>query len=361
MQNATASIFDELDQALLSGSSEQRVTILRRVTDLFLIDADRFSEEQIAVFDNVLCHLIDQVEARALAQISQSLAPIENAPLDVTLRLARHEEIRVAGPILTSSKRLTTEHLIDIASTHSQQHLLAISHRDHLESGVTDVLLDRGNRAVVHRVASNAGAQISEEGFEKLLKAAANDEALAEKTGLRLDIPLRMLKELLLRATEAVRARLLPRVPADMQEAIQKVLSDVADEVERQSSKQRSYEGSFRVAKLLHERGELTDARLRQSAIEHHYEDTVAGLAVLCSLTIDIVKPLMDSPREEGLLIACKGAGVSWPTTLAILNCRIASGTLQPETSARLETEFGKLSRPNAERLLRFWRVRQIN
>lgn len=361
MQNAAPSIFDQLDDALASGSSERRTSMLRQVTDLFLVDADRFSDEQIAVFDDVLCHLVERVEAKALAQVSRDLAPVDNAPHDVTLRLARHSEISVAGPILKTSNRLTTEELVDIARTQSQQHMLAISHRAQIESAVTDVLLERGNRAVIHRVASNNGARISEHGYELLVKSAEFDDALAEKTGFRLDIPLKILKELLLRATEAVRDRLMSRVPADKLRDIQDALKNIADRIERQSSKQRSYEASLRVAKLLHERGELTDARVRQSAVERHYEDTVAGLAVLTSLSIDTVRPLMDSPRAEGLLIACKGAGLSWPTALEILTCRIAAGEMTPEAIARNEAEFSKLTRPNAERLLRFWRVRQMN
>ena len=51
--------------------------------------------------------------------------------------------------------------------------------------------MDRGNQAVVHSVAGNSGAKFSENGFAALLKAAETDDKLAEKTGSRLDLPLR--------------------------------------------------------------------------------------------------------------------------------------------------------------------------
>ncbi|HEX7791655.1 MAG TPA: DUF2336 domain-containing protein [Afipia sp.] len=360
MQNAGSSIFDELDTALANGSPDQRVTMLRRVTDLFLVDADRYNEEQIGVFDNVLSHLIERVEARALAQISKSLAPVANSPLDTTLRLARHEEIAVAGPMLTKSTRLTTEHLVDIAQSQGQQHLLAISHRETIEADVTDVLLNRGNRTVVHRVASNSGAQISENGFRLLVQAAERDEALAEKTGFRLDIPLQLLKELLLKATDAVRSRLMPRTPPDLRDELKEALSSAAAQINRETSKDRNYDNALRMAKLLHERGELIDATVRSFAIEREYENVVASLSVLCSLAIGMIKPLMDSPRDEGLIIACKGVGLTFPTVQAIVECRFPAGTLKTEVIDKLETDFAKLSRPSAERLLRFWRVRQI-
>jgi hypothetical protein len=90
MPDAAGSLFDDLDAALQSGSSEKRVAMLRRVTDLFLSEADRLNEEQISVFDNVLVQPIERIEARTLVEISERLAPVANAPIDLTLNLARH-------------------------------------------------------------------------------------------------------------------------------------------------------------------------------------------------------------------------------------------------------------------------------
>jgi len=90
MPDAAGSLFDDLDAALQSGSSETRVAMLRQVTDLFLSEADRLNEEQISVFDNVLVQLIERIEARTLVEISERLAPVANAPIDLTLNLARH-------------------------------------------------------------------------------------------------------------------------------------------------------------------------------------------------------------------------------------------------------------------------------
>src|SRR5260221_14424147 len=79
VQNAdSSSLFDDLDAALQSGSSEKRAAMLRQVTDLFLGKVDRLNEEQIGVFDHVLVQLIKRIEARTLAEISERLAPVAN-------------------------------------------------------------------------------------------------------------------------------------------------------------------------------------------------------------------------------------------------------------------------------------------
>jgi uncharacterized protein (DUF2336 family) len=241
VQNAdSSSLFDDLDAALRSGSSEKRVAMLRQVTDLFLNEADRLNEKQIEVFDSVLVQLIERIETRTLMEISERLALVANAPIDLTLKLARHSEIGVARPILTSSSRLTTAELVEIAKTKSQDHLLAISERAEIET-VTDVLVNRGNQAVVHSIAGNSGAQFSENGFAALLKAAETDDKLAEK--------------------------------------------------------------------------------------KRKYEETVVALSLLSSASLEIIKPLMKSPRDDGLLIPCKVADCKWETVSAILATKLPPGS----------------------------------
>ena len=91
MQNAdSSSLFDDLDAALRSGASEKRVALLRQVTDLFLSKADRLNGKQIGVFDGVLVQLIERIETRTLVEISECLASVANAPIDLTLNLAPH-------------------------------------------------------------------------------------------------------------------------------------------------------------------------------------------------------------------------------------------------------------------------------
>jgi uncharacterized protein (DUF2336 family) len=230
------SLFDDIDAALQSGSSENRVAMLGQVTDLLLREADRLSEAQIGVFDGVLVQLIERMEPGTLVEISERLGEIANAPIDATLNLARHSDIAIARPMLTNSSRLTRADLVEIAKTKSLEYLLAISERAQIETAVTDVLLDRGNRAVIHRVAGNSGARFSEHGFAALLKAAETDESLAEITGSRLDLPFDLLRQLMLQTTEAVRYRLLCRTPPALQQAMSRALIAAAKLIDQKPS-----------------------------------------------------------------------------------------------------------------------------
>ena len=138
MPYADLSIVDEVEAAIKIGSAEKRLDTVKRVTDLFLLSAGSLNTEQIELFDEVLERLIKTIEIRAiadvsariaLAELSTQLAPVAQAPRNVVRRLARNDEISVAGPVLAESARLSDEDLVEIAGAKGEPHLLAISGR----------------------------------------------------------------------------------------------------------------------------------------------------------------------------------------------------------------------------------------
>src|SRR5450755_2634428 len=111
------SLIGELEVAVKTGTPEKRVDTLRRITDLFLGESRLLNEQQIGAFDDVLVHLIQHIETKALVELSSALAPVAGAPIEVVRRLSRHDEIAIAGPILTTSNRLSETDLIEIAKS----------------------------------------------------------------------------------------------------------------------------------------------------------------------------------------------------------------------------------------------------
>ena len=355
-----SSLIADLEDAIRSGSRDRRVETLRRVTDLFLNDADRLNEAQVEVFDDVLCHLIKRIETRTLAELSSRLASIDNSPIELIRRLARHDEIVVAGPVLTQSARLTTRDLLEIAQTKSQAHLLAISGRALLEETVTDRLLSHGDCEVAHMLAGNAGARFSEAGLTTLVKSSEADDVLAMRIALRLDLPLRLLRELLSKATEAVRSWLLSHAPPETRHEIQRVLADVSNVVDREATAPRDFTGAQELVLGLHAQGELSEAVILEFANAQKYEEMVAGLSALCSAPIQLTAALMRSQHNDGLLVPCKAAGLKWPTVSAILKNRFAHHSMPDHELARAKGDYLMLSRATAERTLRFWQVRTV-
>ncbi len=111
--NQTANLLEELHIALASGDAQQRQKTLKRITDYFMLGSTRYSDEQVAVFDDVFMQLTADIEVKALAQLSRALAPAADAPHRTVRALAQHDSIAVAGPVLTASPRLSAEDLLE--------------------------------------------------------------------------------------------------------------------------------------------------------------------------------------------------------------------------------------------------------
>jgi uncharacterized protein (DUF2336 family) len=356
---APVSLIPELEDVLQNGSAERRARTLRRITTLFLEGADQFSEEHIGLFDGVFTRLIVEIESKARAELARCLAPIGNAPLEAVRRLAKDDDIDVARPVLEQSSRLPDADLVDIARTKSQAHLLAISSRNSIAEPITDELIRRGDRQVVRSVAGNRRARLSEKGFTTLVSQAEGDGILAEKVGTRPDIPPRLFRELLLKATAVVQQRLIAAAKPETQAEIQRVLTKVSNEVG--AAKSRDYDVAEEHVESLHRQGLLNEAALVGFAKSGKYAETVAALSRLCMVSIDVVDRLMAGDRPDPILILCKSAGWEWPTVKALIMARPGNSGTSSLGLDNAFSNFERLSPTTAQRVMRFWQARPMS
>jgi uncharacterized protein (DUF2336 family) len=354
LQQPANSIIAELEDAVRNGSSEKRVGTLRQVTDLFLHDGERLSEEQVKVFDDVLCLLISRVESRARAELGARLAPVDFAPFEVIQHLARDNDIAVAGNVLASSSRLRTSDLVEIASTKGQDHLLAISGRTNLPEAVTDVIVDRGERNVIRKLANNSGARFSETGYSKIVARSDEDAELIEILGLRVDLPLKFLRDLLRRATEAVRNRLMAIAPPELQEEIRRILKAIAGTVREGA---RDFSVAEALVKLMQENNELNGAAIVKFLGNKKFDEVAAALALLGRAPTEMMARVLEGPRADLVLIPCKAAHLDWQVVEAILCKRPVQHPIDELTLKLASRDFNKLTLETAQRTLRFWQV----
>lgn len=354
VQQPAHSIIAELEDAVRGGSSARRVDTLRQVTDLFLNDGERLSDDQVKVFDDVLCLLIARVETRARAELSKRLAPLDYAPFEVIQYLAWDDEIAVAGDVLTHSNRLSPEALVEIASIKGQDHLLAISARDNLPEAVTDVIVDRGETRVIRRLAKNANAKFSEAGYSGMVAHSEGDDELVEILGLRLDLPMKFLRDLLRRAKDAVRSRLLALAPPAIQEEIRRVIEDIVREGPPSG---RDFRVAEELVRLMLELKELDDATVYQFAEAKKFDEVMVSLAVLNDVPAEMMARLIEGPRADLILIPCRSARLNWPTVESILRNRPVRHKIDNETLVVAERDYKKLSMETAKRTVRFWQL----
>jgi uncharacterized protein (DUF2336 family) len=357
MTGLTKSYLRDLDEAILRGTAESRERALWHATDLLI--AGSYSEEEVLTFGSVIGRLADEIEVEVRAQLSERLARFDGAPANVIRQLAFDDAIEVARPVLEESVKLDEETLIANASSKSQAHLLAISRRTSIGESVTDVLVARGDRAVVNSLASNGGANFSSPSLLHMVKRAEGDSILAEQLGLRKDVPRHLFQQLIAKATVDVRKRLENERP-EMMEQIGASVVEVAGELQSKFGPvSRGYFVAKRVVTAQHRLGNLNEASIAGYALAHKLEEVTVGLSLLCALPVDVIERVLVNRDQQMLLILAKALGFSWDTMMALLFVVAKDHRITARDLSDLEREFSRLNAATSKSVLKFYQSRR--
>jgi uncharacterized protein (DUF2336 family) len=283
---------------------------------------------------------------------------VRNAPPGVIRMLAFDDDIEVARPVLTTSERLDEADLVANASNKSQQHLAAIAERKSLSEAVTEVLVARGDRQVVHSVARNAGARFSDAGFRMLVKRSGGDDALAMQVGARRDLPRQHFLRLLQEASAAVRSRLAAENPG-AGGAVENVLSEVVGGIRSETRKvSTDYAAARGRVEALQQAGHLGEREIYGFARERKFEETAIALSLACGLEIDVVERALLDPAHDMTLIVVRLAGFSSTTAKAILLLKAADRGMSAQDLEQALRSYERLQPETARRVLGFYRTR---
>ena len=349
------SLIDELNAALATGGGDERKRILERVADLFAAGSRGYSSQQIALFDDVLQKLCSDIEVKARARLARRLAHIDNAPPQLIRSLAFDDAIAVAQPVLIHAQQLSDADLVENATTKSQDHLFAIAQRLRLSERVTDVLVERGNRKVIHKVAANTGARFSLAGYDKLSHRARRDRKLTLALARRRDLPRQYFLKLLETASASVRAKLEaanPEAGAAIRDTVDEVATGLQQEVRKTSQR---FANALRDANRSFNAQPFTEANVHAPAHAQEFTRTVIALAKLGRFPVDLVERALIDVGKDMILILGKAAGCSWITVKELLLMYVAERNPQPDELTRTFDRYTKLTQEAARQIVDFY------
>src|SRR5579883_100717 len=320
---AAASLIPGLDDIVRHSDPARRAEAARLICELFFEDAAKLRASHVALFDDILIGLVPYVETVARAELAERFSLIANAPRALVGQFARENEILVAAPVLRRSVVLDDDVLLDIARLKGQAHLLAMAERGTLSTGLTDIMVRRGDREVVRRTAGNAGAAFSATGYHALNKLAAQDGVLTLTVGQRRDLSDAHLKQLLTGSLDVVR-RLFDLVKPERQAAISRVMNEIGEFPEIIQTK-RDFVPAQRTILALHRGGNLNEAALLGFAKRFAYEESVAALAAMSGVGIATLDRLISGDRHDPVLILGKFIGLEWATVRTLVLLRLGA------------------------------------
>jgi uncharacterized protein (DUF2336 family) len=357
--SVATSLIPGLEDIVRGDDPKRRADAARRIAELFFEDAGSFKPEHVEFFDDILMRLVPRTDLLVRADIADRLATIDNAPRNLVCQLALDDEIVIAGPLLRCSPVLDESVLIEIAREKSQEHLLAMTERPTLSSGLTDVIVHRGDQEVVRATAGNTGAAFSPAGFSTLVTRARHDGLLTLTVGQRDDLSAEHLKELMAGSIDAIRRRLLDVAKPERQTAIRQAMADISGMMAPAVSR-RNFEPAQRAVLVLHEAGTLNEMALLDFAKAFKYEESIATLSAMSGVRIATLDRLIAGDRYDPILIVGKTIGLEWATVRALILLRLGPNRVpSPADIEGARVNFARLMPSTAERVVTFWKSRQ--
>jgi uncharacterized protein (DUF2336 family) len=354
-----SSLIDEIQDSSVPRLVNRQLRTLTRITDLFMAGSGGHSKQQIELFDEIFETLVAAIELKTRIKLAQQLATIPDTPGTLVRAFAFDRDIAVAGPVLSRSTALADSDLAVNASTQSQDHLHAIAHRPTISEAITEILIERGEPRVVHTVAKNAGARISDGSFRELVVRAGDDASLALHIGMRRDIPRHHFLKLLETASASVRTRIVaanPQFAEEVQDAVTEVIDDINLEVRKESSDH--VKAKSRVKRLQIWK-DLSETNVHAAARSQNFEQTVMALSALAACPIEMAERAILNDNPGVVQVIAKAAGCSWITVKALLLMRVADRRMSERDLDRARADFERLETQTAKRVLEFYEARR--
>jgi uncharacterized protein (DUF2336 family) len=347
-------LLERLSGLATERSSERRIDLLREVTDLFLSDAEGHSTNAMALFDDVMTRIADDVSESVRAELSARVADVPRAPRSLVRRLAG-DVIAVARAVLQRSPALADQVLVEVASSRSNAHLLAISLRAILSPVVTDVLVERGDDRVVESVAQNQGARFSARGYATLVERAAENEELQMRLALRRDLDEDAMEALIPALSEKVRLTLTRRGLEGGNSASFALAERLKARIVNADQELR--EVIELAARIKAGTRDPAETVLRLSKARRSYDLSVL-LGLLAGVPKEITIKSMQRRQNEPILIICRALALPWPAVDAILAMKAAKFGELYRSAPSVRRSYEMLTSEAAERAMRLLKVR---
>lgn len=334
-------------------SPAKRRQLLRAVADMFLDDVDAYSDRALVLFTEVLADLLKQVDGQTRVEIAERLADAPDAGEALHLFLA-YDDPDVAVPVLRKSVHLDDKTLVDIASTKSQAHRMAIAMRAHLTETVTDALIEKREAPVLRAVTSNFGAAISPDGFATIAEKAKSDSKLLDAMSYRADMPRPVADDVMRLLPEDARIRLAALLAADR--GAVKPLMEKAARLARQKKMGRALE-RLETKGLIHQvrQNEISlDQVVKWLADHDRILDLSLVLGEFSGIDEGVATGAILKVNAAPAVILLRTLGVSKEAVQAVANLRCRRLNLPRSMAEHMVDRWAELDTPTAQRALRF-------
>lgn len=335
----------------------ERDHLFRNMAQLFAYVSDRCDDDQVAQYDEVLCHLAELVEVEARAYVAGLLAPLARAPGTVVVKLA-NDAFDVARPLLEFSNVLSDDDLIEIIASQSELHRVAIAGREHVTERVGEAIVAHGDLESVQRLVRNDKAEMGQGVLEKLLARATQDAQIATGLRGRTDIDWASLHHHIDGVTGAVVKTLVEAHETVASGAVNTVNAVVFNRLRNRAGfSATEWKIAYNQVKALSDRRNLDYKALARFARFGYGHHCAASLTVMLQIGPEVLIKWLAMQDYVAITVALKAAGLTaelFDAVVAVLPWRDWPGDVDKRNIA---VRFQTISRDEATGIFELWRT----
>jgi uncharacterized protein (DUF2336 family) len=337
-------------------TTEGRTSLAATVADFFGEGETALSDRERSLMFEILHKVIVDVEMSVRKALSERLADVEDAPRAL-IKLLANDAVEVACPVLTRSRVLRDEDLIEVIRHRTLEHQLAVANRFSVSKEVSGALVETGERSVIERLLQNQNARISQKTLEYLVDESKRYDSFREPILRRSELGPDLAKRMFLWVSAALREFILEHFAFD-ETTIDELLEKSAFE-QIDAATAGGATGSAKLAKDLADDGRVTPEMLVRSMKQGEINLFAAMFGRMTGLRRNLVMRLLFEPGGEGLAIACVAAGFD---RAAFSTLFTLSRKARPRGGADVDAEtrdvlalYDSTSKQDATRVLRKW------
>lgn len=191
---------------LLGNSSENKIDVTNKIASYY--KSGGFDSNQMQIAQDIFRLLVKDTETSIRQALSESLKDADNIPKEIILDLAQDIE-EVSLPVVQFSNILTDADLIDIVnSSKSTAKQVAIAKRDNVSENLSNALINTSSEEVVGTLLDNNTANVSVDGYSRIVDQHGNNEQLLSSLVERDQLPVRVIEHLASAVSDAIYEKL---------------------------------------------------------------------------------------------------------------------------------------------------------
>lgn len=334
-----------------------RAALAETIVDLFADDGSSLSDRERALMFEILHKIVLEVEVAVRQSVSDRLADMDDVPPALIKDLA-NDTVDVAYPILTRSRVLQDDDLIEIVRFRTLEHQLAIAMRYAVSERVSATLAEEGDDGIIEALLRNPNARIAQSTMSYLVEQSRRVDTYQEPLLQRREMSPDLAKRMFLWVSAALRRHIIERFGMD-EAIVESLLEAAACEQIASFRKSSGSCGSELLANELADAGLLQPEMMVKALAQAEIDLFVGMFARAADLRRRVVLRILFDDGGTGLAIASKGIGLDRKSFSQIFTFSRATKPRRG-TGARAQRAldvFDTIASDQAQRVLARWRL----